>query len=294
MSKILQYCHKGNIFEFSKLNIYNYLKIDNKKTIGDNMFWIYDKKIESTKIKNNKIEFDIRDGLSTPQRTILQVIKYLCDEDYDRLHWKEGFQIEQIKQELKSNKLHKTISETELAETIRLLCSLKYPLLSINNNEICVTCIFYKMFEGQEGTDYCLDFVLSSVFPNLLCNGGNGYMPHDIKNVVQTIESFIEDRTISDSEIHKILEDETSNDLRKLVAAFVNHRINVLGRMNRIQYDMFDKSVRILKYGPEKEKQKIQFDVDYYENLKNEVLESYGNINKTLIEEQKSLLEEVL
>ena len=65
----------------------------------------------------------------------------------------------------------------------------------------------------------------------------------------------------------------------------------MLGRINRIQYDMFDKSVRILKYGTEKEKQKVQFDVDYYENLKNEVLEAYDNINKTLIEEQREILE---
>ena len=54
---------------------------------------------------------------------------------------------------------------------------------------------------------------------------------------------------------------------------------------------MFDKSVRILKYGTEKEKQRVHFDVDYYENLKNEVLESYSNINKTLIEEQREFLE---
>ena len=65
----------------------------------------------------------------------------------------------------------------------------------------------------------------------------------------------------------------------------------MLGRINRIQYDMFDKSVRILKYGTEKEKQKVQFDVDYYENLKSEVLEAYSNLNKTLLEEQRGLIE---
>ena len=282
----------NSIIEFEDLYLYNYLyrKI---QLVGDIMFWIYDKKIESTKIKNNKLEFDIRDGLTTTQRTILQVIKYLCDENYNRFTFTEGLQINQIKKELKANKLHKTISEANLEENIKILCNSKYPILSINSkNEICVTYIFYKMFEGQDGTDYCSDFVLSSVFPNLLCNGENGYMPHDIKNVVKVIERFIENKAISDSEIHSILADDSSNDLKKLVEAFANHRINVLGRANRIQYELFDKSVRIFKYGTEKEKQKVHFDVSYYENLKNEVLESYSNISKVLIEEQKELLED--
>lgn len=245
----------------------------------------------NSKIKHNKIEFDIRDGLSTTQRIILQMIRYLCDEDYDGWHYEEGFSAEQILKEIKTNRLNKMVSPEKFNAEIEKLCNFKYPLLAINEkNEICIRRVFDKMFEGQDGTDYCSDFVLSSLFPNFLCNGGIGYSSHDIKDVVEAVEAFVKNRNISDSEIHEILKDETDKDLKKLVEEFVNHRINVLGRLNRIKYDMFDKSVRILKYGTEKQKQRIQFDIDYYENLKNEQIEAYGKINDQLIAEQRELL----
>lgn len=223
------------------------------------MFWIYNKKLESTKIRNNKIEFDIRDGLSELQRTVLFAVYFVQDSPKyeDTLMYEDGLTFEELLKELKSNKVKK-YTDAEIKNTVLELSKLKYPLLSINEkHEICLTRIFDKLFEGQGGTDYTHDSVLSSVFPNLLCNGGGGYYPHEIKNVFTAIENFIGNRNISDKEIHKILEDDSEKDLKKIVEAFVNHRINVLGRLNRIEYDRFDKLARILKFGTEKEKKKL-------------------------------------
>ena len=259
------------------------------------MFWIYNKKQVSTKIINNKIEFDIRDGLSDKQRRILFAIYFLADSSKyeDVITYENGVNFDEIKNELKRNKLN-NYSDNELEDIIKGFANQNYPLLSINENkEICITRIFDKMFEGQDGTDYTQDSVLSSLLPNFLCNGGNGYSPHDIADVFEAINRYINNREISDEEIHKILKDKSDKDLKNIVEAFVNHRINVLGRINRIEYDLYDEMFRILKFGSEEDEKKLGFhlSIEEYEQLKKEQTVKYGNINKELIEEQRQLLE---
>ena len=214
------------------------------------MFWIYNKKTVSTKIRNNNIEFDIRDGLSENQRKVLFAIYFLNDSP----KYEDVMTYDEIKKELKSNKIY-NYSDNELKEIINGFSKQKYPILSVNENkEICKTRVFDKMFEGQKGTDYTQDSVLSSLFPNYLCNGGNGYSPHDIADVCEAINRYVNNREISDEEIHDILKDNSDNDLKVIVEAFVNHRISVLGRINRFVYDSYEKNFRILKFGSEKDK----------------------------------------
>lgn len=256
------------------------------------MFWIYNKKIESTKIKNSKTGFDIRDGLDANQRTILLAIKFLCDDYYDCIPYEHGFSIEQIKNELKLNKL----TDETLAKTVQELTLLKYPLLALNSRqEICITRFFDKMFEGQNGTDCSPDFILASAFPNFICNGGQGYLPHDISDAINAIRAFIQNRNIPDEEIHKILKDDSDKDLKKIVEAFANHRISILGRLNRIEYDRYDTLSRILKSGSPKEIQKLgaTLPLEKYEELKKELIAKYGNINQLFIDELQELTERV-
>ena len=253
------------------------------------MFWIYNKKEVSTKIKKNKIEFDIRDGLSNKQRRVLFAIYFVDNSPKyeDVITYEHGFTFGEIKKELKRNKLS-TFSDNELNDILNGFMNLKYPLLRINENkEICITRIFPNMFEGQEGTDYTQDSVLSSLFPNFLCNGGNGYSSHDISDVFEAINCYINDREISDEKIHEILKDKSDYDLKIILEAFVNHRINILGRLNRIKYDLYDSLSRILKYGSKKEKESLGplLSIEEYEQLKKEQIKKFGNIDKELIEE---------
>ena len=227
------------------------------------------------KDKNYKIDFDIRDGLDAKQRSILLAVKFLCDYDYDRIHYEDGFSIEQIKKSLKANKLD-SFSDKEIDDATKEMAELKYPLLSINpRQEICITRFFNNMFEGQAGTDYTTDSVLASAFPNLICNGGQGYLPHDIDDAINAVCAFAENRAIIDTEIHKILKDDTDKDLKKIVEAFANHRINVLGRLNRLEYDRFDNLSQTLKYSSPKEIQKLgaHLSIEEYEELKKELVE---------------------
>ncbi len=258
------------------------------------MFWIYNKKLVSTKIKNNKIDFDFRDGLSDKQRRILFAIYFLADSPKyeDVITYEDDMTFDEIKKELTKNKLD-NFSDNELEYIIKGFLNQKYPLLSINKNqEICITRIFDKMFEDQEGTDYTQDSVLSSLFPNFLCNGGNGYSSHDIADVYEAIYKYINNREISDEEIHKILKDKSDKDLKIIIEAFVNHRINVLGRINRIKYDLYDQKFRILKFGSEEDERKmgIHLSIEEYEQLKKEQIVKYGNINKEVLEEQRQFL----
>lgn len=260
-----------------------------------NMFWIYNKKTESTKIKNTKTEFDIRDGLSLVQRTVLYAIlslsKSLRYEDV--MLYKKGIPFYEIKKEVKKNNFS-TYSDEELKNVIKSLTEFKYPLLSINTNqEICITRVFDKMFEGQAGVDYCSDFILSSLFPNMLCNGGYNYPGHDINDVFLAITAFIQNRNITDNELHKILKDNSDKDIKILIEAFVNHRINVLGRFNREKYDLYQKVIGILENGSEKQKRKLgeHLSIEEYKNLQKKLMSDFGNIDKTVIEEQKLLLE---
>lgn len=259
------------------------------------MFWIYNKKTVSTKIRNNNIEFDIRDGLSENQRKVLFAIYFLKDSPKyeDVMTYEHGITFDEIKKELKSNKIY-NYSDNELKEIINGFSKQKYPILSVNENkEICKTRVFDKMFEGQKGTDYTQDSVLSSLFPNYLCNGGNGYSPHDIADVYEAINRYVNNREISDEEIHNILKDNSDNDLKVIVEAFVNHRISVLGRINRFEYDSYEKNFRILKFGSEKDKKRLgaHLSIEEYEQLMKNQIEKFGNINKELIEEQRNLLE---
>jgi hypothetical protein len=75
--------------------------------------------------------------------------------------------------------------------------------------------------------------------------------------------------------------------LKIILEAFVNHRINILGRLNRIKYDLYDRLSRILKYGSKKEKESLGplLSIEYYEQLKKEQIKKFGNIDKELIEE---------
>ncbi len=259
------------------------------------MFWIYNKKTESTKIKSNKIEFDIRDGLSSIQRTVLYAIYFLSDslKYEDIILYEKGIPFNEIKKEVK--KIHfSAYSDEELKNAIKSLTELKYPLLAINQNqEICITRVFDKMFEGQAGVDYSSDFILSSLFPNMLCNGGCGYSEHDINDVFQAITAFIQNRNITDNELHKILKDNSDKDIKILIEAFVNHRINVLGRFNREKYDLYQKVIGILENGSEKQKRKIgvQLSIEEYKNLQRKLMSDFGNIDKIVIREQKMLLE---
>ncbi|EID84029.1 hypothetical protein MSI_25360 [Treponema sp. JC4] len=235
------------------------------------MFWIYDKKTESTKIKKNKTEFDIRDGLSSIQRTVLYAIYFLSEslKYEDIMLYEKGIPFDEIKRELKKNKFT-AYSDEEVKNTIKSLTELKYPLLAVNQNrEICITRVFDKMFEGQAGVDYSSDFILSSLFPNMLCNGGCGYSEHDINDVFQVISAFIKNRDITDDELHKILKDNSDKNLKILVEAFVNHRINVLGRLNRKKYDLYQKQIEILTNGSEKQKRKLgtHLSIEEYKNL---------------------------
>lgn len=259
------------------------------------MFWIYNKKTVSTKIRNNNIEFDIRDGLSENQRKVLFAFYFLKDSPKyeDVMTYEHGITFDEIKKELKSNKIY-NYSDNELKEIINGFSKQKYPILSVNENkEICKTRVFDKMFEGQKGTDYTQDSVLSSLFPNYLCNGGNGYSPHDIADVCEAINRYVNNREISDEEIHNILKDNSDNDLKVIVEAFVNHRISVLGRINRFEYDLYEKTFRILKFGSEKDKKRLSahLSIEEYEQLMKNQIEKFGNINKELIEEQRNLLE---
>ena len=136
------------------------------------------------------------------------------------------------------------------------------------------------MFEGQEGTDYTQDSVLASLFPNFLCNGGNGYSSHDISDVFEAINCYIKDREISDEKIHEILKDKSDYDLKIILEAFVNHRINILGRLNRIKYDLYDRLSRILKYGSKKEKERLgtHLSIEEYEQLKKEQIKKFASV----------------
>lgn len=259
------------------------------------MFWIYNKKTVSTIIRNNKIEFDIRDGLSENQRRILFAIYFINDSPkYEEvMTYENGITFEEIKKELKRNKIN-NCSDNDLKEIINEFANQKYPLLSINKNkEICKTRIFDKMFEGQNGTDYTQDSVLSSLFPNYLCNGGNGYSPHDITDVYEAINRYVNNREISNEEIHKILKDKSDNDLKVIVEAFVNHRISVLGRINRLEYDLYERMFKILRFGSEKDKKRLgaHLSIEEYEQLMKNQIVKFENINKELIEEQRNLLE---
>lgn len=257
------------------------------------MFWIYDKKIESTKIRDNKIDFDIRDGLSNIQRAVLFAIYDIIQYDkYDDWGYEKGGKLNEIKARLKQLKLA-IFPDKKLKEAVQNLCQTKYPILTINTrDEICITRIFDKMFEGQNGADYTVDFVLSSCFPNFLCNGGMGYAPHELKNVIAAISAFVENREISDEQIHKILNDDSDKDLKKIVEAFVNHRIAVFGCLNRIEYDRWDNLSRILQYGSKEEKARIEpcLSVEEYEKLKSQEIEKLGNINNILIQELEELV----
>ena len=113
------------------------------------MFWIYNKKTVSTKIRNNNIEFDIRDGLSENQRKVLFAIYFLNDslKYEDVMTYENGITFDEIKKELKSNKIY-NYSDNELKEIINGFSKQKYPILSVNENkEICITRVFDKMFE---------------------------------------------------------------------------------------------------------------------------------------------------
>lgn len=224
------------------------------------MFWLYDKKIESTKIRDNKIDFDIRDGLSNIQRAVLFAIYDIITYDkYDDWVYENGLTPHEIKSRLKHLKLFFCSGE-QIQEAVQNLSQTKYPILAINSKkEICITKIFDEMFNGQEGADYTFDFILSSCFPNLLCNGGIGYVPHELKNVVE---------------------------------AFVNHRIAVFGCLNRIEYDRWDNLSRILQYGSKEEKARIKscLSVEEYEKLKCQQIEKLGNINNILIQELEELV----
>ena len=83
------------------------------------MFWIYNKKTVSTKIRNNNIEFDIRDGLSENQRKVLFAIYFLNDSPKyeDVMTYENGITFDEIKKELKSNKIY-NYSDNELKEII--------------------------------------------------------------------------------------------------------------------------------------------------------------------------------
>lgn len=257
------------------------------------MFWLYDKKTESTKIRNNKIDFDIRDGLSNIQRAILfSIYDIITYDKYDDWVYENGLTPHEIKSRLKHLKLFFCFDENIL-EAVKNLSQTKYPILAINSKkEICITKIFDEMFNGQEGADYTFDFILSSCFPNLLCNGGIGYVPHELKNVVEAISAFVENREISDEQIHKILNDDSDKDLKKIVEAFVNHRIAVFGCLNRIEYDRWDNLSRILQYGSKEEKARIKscLSVEEYEKLKCQQIEKLGNINNILIQELEELV----
>ncbi len=259
------------------------------------MFWIYDKKTESTKIKINKTEFDIRDGLSSIQRTVLYAIYFLSEslKYEDTSLYERGVLFDEIKKEMTKDKFS-YYSDEELKNAIKSLTELKYPLLAVNQNqEICITRVFDKMFEGQAGVDYSSDFILSSLFPNMLCNGGCGYSEYDINDVFQALTAFIKNRDISDDELHKILKDNSDKDLKILIEAFVNHRINVLGRLNRKEFDLYQKQIEILKNGSEKQKRKLgaHLSIEEYKNLQKKLMSDFGNIDKNVIEEQKLLLE---
>ncbi len=286
MPVIIYINFKGDRFE----RIFLLEKLSIKfQTWGKYMFWIYNKKAVSAKIRKNKIEFDIRDGLSDKQRRVLVAIYFLdkSPKYEDVMTFEHGFTFGEIKKELKRNKLS-TFSDNELNDILNGFMKQKYPLLRINESkEICITQIFHKMFEGQEGTDYTQDSVLSSLFPNFLCNGGNGYSSHDISDVFEAIKCYINDREISDEKIHEILKDKSDYDLKIILEAFVNHRINILRRLNRIIYDLYDRQSRILKYGSEKEKESVNtlISIEEYEQLKKEQIKKIENIDKELIEE---------
>lgn len=259
------------------------------------MFWIYNKKTKSTIIKSNKTEFDIRDGVSSIQRTVLFAIYFFSDslKYEDIMLYEKGISFDEIKREMRKDKFT-TYSDGDLKNAIKSLTELKYPLLAINpNQEICITRVFDKMFEGQVGVDYCSDFILSSLFPNMLCNGGCGYTEHDINNVSLAITAFIKNRDITDDELHQILKDNSDKDLRILVEAFVNHRINVLGRLNRKEYDLYQKLIGILEKGSERQKRNLgaHLSIEEYKNLQRNLMADFGNIDKIVIEEQKLLLE---
>ena len=259
------------------------------------MILIHNEKAVQTKMKNNDVEFDIRDGLLNNQRWVLFSIHFSEHSlKYEKVwNYEYGMTFDEVKAELKMRNLT-NFSDTELESIIESLVKQKYPLLSMNESkEICTTLFFDKMFEGQVGIDYTQDFVLSSLFPNFLCNGGNGYSPHDITDVFEAINRYINDRQISDKEIHIILKNKSDKDLKVIVEAFVNHRINILGRLHRNRYDMFDSFSRILKFGIESDKKKPcrHLSIEEYEQLKNEQIERYGSIE--LLEEQRQLLETV-
>ena len=259
------------------------------------MFWIYNKKTESTKIKSNKIEFDIRDGLSSIQRTVLHAIYFLSEslKYEDTKLYKEGVLFDGIKKEMTKEKFS-YYSDEELKNAIKSLTELKYPLLAINQNqEICITRVFDKIFEGHAGVDYSSDFILSSLFPNMLCNGGCGYSEHDINDVFLAISEFIKNRKITDGELHKILKDNSDKDLKILVEAFVNHRINVLGRLNRKEFDLYQERIEILTHGSEKQKKELgeHLSIEDYKNLQRKLMSDFGNIDKIVLREQKLLLE---
>ena len=100
------------------------------------MFWIYNKKTVSTKIRNNNIEFDIRDGLSENQRKVLFAIYFLNDSPKyeDVMTYENGITFDEIKKELKSNKIY-NYSDNELKEIINGFSKQKYPILSVNENK---------------------------------------------------------------------------------------------------------------------------------------------------------------
>lgn len=259
------------------------------------MFWIYNKKTKSTIIKSNKTEFDIRDGLSLVQRIVLYTLYALSKSlrYEDTMLYEKGIPFDEIKKEVTKDKFS-SYSDEELNAAIKAMTNFRYPLLAINQNqEICITRVFDKMFEGQGGVDYCSDFVLSSLFPNMLCNGGCGYSEHDINDVFQAITAFIQNRNITDNELHKILKDNSDKDLKILVEAFVNHRINVLGRLNRKKYDLYQKLIGILENGSERQKRNLgaHLSIEEYKNLQRNLMADFGNIDKIVIEEQKLLLE---